>query len=61
MTNKKVYGPYFFNENTVNKFVYLRMLSEFLISELIADGTMDTVVFQQDGVPAHYATITQDF
>ena len=61
VTNKKVYGPYFFNENTVNKFVYLRMLSEFLIPELIADGTMDTVVFQQDGAPAHYATITQDF
>ena len=61
VTNRKVYGPYFFNENTVNRFVYLRMLSEFLVPELVADGTKDTVVFQQDGASAHTALITRSY
>ena len=49
ITSKKLCGPYFFNENTVTTAVYQRMLSEFLIPQLIDDGTKDTVVFQQDG------------
>ena len=61
VTNRKVYGPYFFDENTITSVVYLRMLSEFLVPELINDGTKDTVVFQQDGASAHSAIITRSY
>ena len=37
------------------------MLSECLLSELITDGTKDTVVFQQDGAPCHSALVTRDY
>ena len=42
MTNRKIYDPYFFTENTINAAAYHRMLSEFLIPELIND----IVIFQ---------------
>ena len=61
MTNKKIYGPYFFGENTINGEIYQRMLSDFLIPQLIDDGIKGTVVFQQDGAPCHYALTVRNY
>ena len=61
MTRSKVYGPFFFAENTVTGVIYLDMLQQFLEPQLIQDGILDTVVFQQDGAPCHYAKICREY
>ncbi|PSN33103.1 hypothetical protein C0J52_19410 [Blattella germanica] len=61
MTKSQVYGPYFFNEKTVTGIVYLDMLQQFLEPQLIQDGIIHDVVFQQDGAPCHYANIMKDY
>ena len=61
MTQSKVYGPFFFAEATVTGTVYLDMLEQFLESQLLTDGILDTVVFQQDGAACHYAIIVPDY
>jgi hypothetical protein len=37
------------------------MLDQFLEPQLLTDGILDTVVFQQDGAPCHYAIIVCDY
>lgn len=61
MTKSKIYGPFFFAEATVTGPVYLDMLQQFLEPQLLADGILNTVVFQQDGAPCHYARIVQTY
>ena len=61
MTKSKVYGPFFFAEDTVTGAVYLDMLENFLEKMLLSDGILNTVVFQQDGAPCHYALIVCDY
>ena len=61
ITQSKVYGPFFFAEATVTGPAHLDMLEQFLEPQLLADGILDTVVFQQDGAPCHYATIVCDY
>jgi inhibitor of nuclear factor kappa-B kinase subunit alpha len=56
-----VYGPFFFAEATVTGPVYLDMLEQLLEPQLLTDGILDTVVFQQDGAPCHYAVIVRDY
>jgi hypothetical protein len=41
--------------------VYLDMLERFLEPQLLTGGILDTVVFQQDGAPCHYAIIVCDY
>jgi len=61
MTQSNVYGPFFFAEATVTRPVYLDMLEQLLEPQLLTDGILDTVVFQQDGAPCHYAVIVRDY
>ena len=41
-------------------FSYLDMLQQFIEPQLVASGILDTVVYQQDGAPAHFALIVRD-
>ena len=52
-----VYGPYMFAEPTVTGITYLYLLQQFLETQLIQDGILDSVVYQQDGAPPHCALI----
>jgi hypothetical protein len=61
MTQSKVYGPFFFAEATVTETVYLDMFEQFLEPQLLTDGILDPVVFQQDGAPCHDAIIVRDY
>jgi len=61
ITQSKVYGLFFFAEATFKGPVYLDMLEQFLEPQLLTDGILDTVVFQQDGAPFHYAIIVRDY
>lgn len=54
MSRKRVYGPFFFEEGTVNSEVYLAMLQDWLIEKLHEEESAD-FVFQQDGAPAHWS------
>jgi hypothetical protein len=61
MTQSKLYGPFFFAESTVTGPVYLDMLEQFLEPQLLTDGILETVAFQQEGAPCHYAIIVHDY
>ena len=61
LTKRKIYGPFFFLEKTVNAPIYLDMLQQYLEPRLIQDEILETVRFQQDGAPCHYATICRDY
>jgi len=49
---EKVYGPYFFKENTITGVTYLQMLQNWLLAQLQADS--DEFILQQDGAPPHW-------
>jgi hypothetical protein len=61
MTQSKVCGPFFFAEAAVTGLLYLDMFEQFLEPQLLANGILDTVVFQQNGAPCHYARIVRDY
>ena len=61
MTHSKVYGPFCFAKATVTGPVYLDMLEQFLETQLLTDGILDTVVFPQEEAPCHYAIIESDY
>ena len=44
-----------FAEGTITGNTYLDMLRDFLEPQLEQDGILDSVVFQQDGAPPHFA------
>ncbi|XP_066996029.2 uncharacterized protein [Anabrus simplex] len=52
VSNTKVYGPFFFNEQTVTGLTYLDLLTEWLLHQLSDDW--DDYVLQQDGAPPHF-------
>ena len=52
ISHRKVYGPFFFAENTVNGAAYLDMLENWLIPQLQQE--MNNFIFQQDGAPPHW-------
>jgi len=52
ISNEKVYGPFFFEEPTINGMIYLRMLENWLMPQL--NGDSNGYIFQQDGSPAYY-------
>jgi len=47
-------GPYFF-EGSVTQHTYLQMINEWLLPQMRAKGTANTIYFQQDGAPPHFA------
>ena len=48
ISNEKVYGPFFFEEPTVNGMLYSHMLENWLMPQLNEDS--NDYVFQQDGL-----------
>ena len=56
MARNRLYGPFFFDERTVNGQSYLRMLQNVFVPELQqVRGLLQRVIFQQDGAPPHFA------
>ena len=52
---------FFFNEKTVCQDNYLDMLEQYAVPILTDGDGHDSVIFQQDGAPPHYATIVRDY
>ncbi|XP_033610354.1 uncharacterized protein LOC117282915 [Cryptotermes secundus] len=48
----KVYGPFFFDENTVTGVTYLRILQNWLVPQM--NEASGDYIFQQDGAPSHW-------
>ena len=48
---RKVYGPFFFEGNSVTGNSYLEMLLDWLFPQLNEDS--EDLIFQQDGAPSH--------
>lgn len=61
MTANKIYGPFMFAEPTVTGTTYCDMLEFFLGPQLVQDGIVETVIFQQDGAPPNFALTVRDF
>ena len=61
MTKSKLCGPFFFSEKSITGNIYKNTLELFLEPQLQDDGTLDTVVFQQDGAPPHFAHIVHEY
>ncbi|PNF30503.1 hypothetical protein B7P43_G10879 [Cryptotermes secundus] len=55
----KVYGPFFFEGNTVTGQTYLDMLQNWLFTSLQADSP--DLIFQQDGAPPHWHLMVRAF
>ena len=50
VTSEKVYGPLFFEEETVCAINYLDMIKQYVVPQLQQDGILeDTIIDQQDG------------
>jgi hypothetical protein len=56
-----VYGPFIFAEETVRATSYLDTLQEFVLQHLTQDRVLDTIIFQHDGAPPHWALILREF
>ena len=61
ITKSKLYGPYMFSESTVADITYLDLLQQFLEPQLIQDGILDSVVYQQAAAPPHFALIVCNY
>lgn len=55
----KVYGPFFFAEQTVNGIIYLDMLEQWLFPQLAEDA--QNFILQQDGAPPHWHLAVRGF
>lgn len=56
MSRNRIYGPFFFDERTVNGVSYLNMLRNFFVPQLQqVPGLIRRANFQQDGAPPHFA------
>ena len=54
-----IVGPFFFIEQTVTGDIYLDMLEQFAVPQLIP--RQPHVIFQQDGAPPHWSLLVRDF
>jgi hypothetical protein len=52
ISQTKVYGPFFFDENTVTGVTYLAMLQNWLLHQINEDS--EDFIFQQDRAPPHW-------
>ena len=52
VSQDKVYGPFFFEGNTVTGPIYLKILHNYIFTFLEADS--NDLVFEQDGTPRHW-------
>ena len=53
ISRRRVFGPFFFAEDTVTGRVYLNMLENWLMPQL-ADEEVQGYIYQQDGTPPHW-------
>ena len=60
VTSEKVYGPFFFEEETVRGVSYLDMIKQYVVHQLQQDGILDTIIYQQDVAPPHWAIIARE-
>lgn len=59
ISRNKVYGPFFFAENTVTGITYLDMLENYLFPQLETDS--NDFIYQQDGAPPHWNLHVREF
>ena len=55
-----VIGPYFFEGNVTSE-KYLQMLKNNIIPELEEHSNFQTMIWQQDGAPAHYGQVVRNY
>mgnify|MGYP001047299604 CR=1 FL=1 len=55
MSKNQLIGPFFFEDDTVNGTNYLSMLQTFFLPEVRKLHKVRSILFQQDGAPAHFA------
>jgi hypothetical protein len=60
-TRDKKNCPFIFAEETLRASDYLDMLEELVLPQLTQDEVLDTVIFQHDGAPPHWALIVREF
>lgn len=53
VSKRRVFGPFFFVENTINGNIYLDVLQNWLMPQLTAEMEQG-FIFQQDGAPPHW-------
>ncbi|KAJ4452242.1 hypothetical protein ANN_03760 [Periplaneta americana] len=58
LSQRKLYGPFFFIEATVTRHSYLDMLEQWLVPQLRQDLD-DDFNFQQDGAPPHFHNVVR--
>ena len=56
MSKNQLVEPYFFEDDTVNGNNYLSILQNFFIWEVRKLHKVRSIIFQQDGAPAHFST-----
>lgn len=61
MSETHLIGPFFFNEDTVNGKNYLSMLREFFVPAMKRLRKHNSMIFQQDGAPAHFHRDVRQF
>jgi hypothetical protein len=61
LSSSTLYGPYFFECDSIKSEDYLKMLTEFLIPTLLQHHKMKNAWFQQDGAPPHWARSVRAF
>ena len=61
MSSKRLIGPFFFEDDTVDGPKYLSMLQEFFIPQVRKMKKMRSIVFQLDGAPPHFVADVRRF
>ena len=61
MSKNVIIGPYFFDDATVNGQNYLSMLRNFFVPEIKRRHKFSSIVFQQDGAPAHFSVNVRQY
>ena len=61
MSKNQLVGAYFFEDDTVNGNNYLSMLQNFFIWEMRKLHKVRSIIFQQDGAPAHFSTDVRQY
>jgi hypothetical protein len=52
----RIFGPFFFHENTITRAVFLDMLENFVFPQIAEVGGLN---FQQDGAPPYFSAIVR--
>ena len=55
MSNTQIIGPYFFEDETVNRHNYLQILKNYFYPIMQRQRLNNKMIFQQDGAPSHFS------